>query len=347
MPVSVNINVPRTLQEATDPAWLQGALAPVLQGATISAVEVVEVIRTMATKVRFRVTHERGSDAFCLKGFLDVDAENAAGGATMIREADFYTQVAPHVSMRLADCVVTVVDRNAQNSVIIMRDLIAGGASMCHALITLNSDEVAATLEQLTRLHAGSALLENTPWIDRRISQMASKPHLSAAVIQELFDGPRGVGLPAATRNAESMIAALKVLAERDSVRPQSMIHGDCHAGNIFRTAQGPGLLDWQMIQRGGWALDVAYHINALLPVEVAAREEINLLRHYLSFARGLGAAVPEFDVALSQYREASVYGFYLWAITRRVLPEITNLCNNRLGMAVTRSDSYRLLGVA
>jgi hypothetical protein len=340
------VAVPGTLKQATDPAWLQRALAPVIGGAAIKSVETVEVIRTMATKVRFKVEHERGTEAFCLKGFLDVDAGNAAGGPTMIREADFYAQIAPHVKMRLADCVVKLVDREAQSGAIIMRDLVAAGAQMCHALVIFNAEQAAATLQQLAALHAGSSLLDSLPWVVHRVSQMATRPHLSAAVIQELFDGPRGAGLPATTCNAERLTAALKVLAERDSQRPHTPIHGDSHAGNVFLTAAGPGFLDWQLIQRGGWALDVAYHINALLPVEVAEKEEQNLLRHYLSVARGLGVAVPEFDAALAQYREAVVYGYYLWAITRRVAPEITNMNNHRLGMAVTRNDSYRLLGV-
>ncbi len=239
-----------------------------------------------------------------------------------------------------------LVDRETQQSVIIMRDLVAGGARMCNALMTMTADDAAGTLTQLAGLHAGSSLLDSKSWIDHRISQMAKKPFLSTATIQELFDGPRGVGLPEQTRNAENLIAALKILAERDGQRPQSMVHGDCHAGNVFLTDQGPGFLDWQIIQRGGWSLYVAYHINALLPVDVAEKEEIRLLRHYLDVARGLGANVPEFETALSQYHESAVYGLFLWAVTRRVAPEITNMSNNRLGMAVTRHESYRRPGV-
>jgi hypothetical protein len=347
MAVSNHVAAPSTLQQAIDPAWLQQALASVIGKQPITSVETVEVIRTMATKVRFKVNHAGGSEAFCLKGFLDVDAENAAGGSTMIKEADFYDQIAPHVAMRLADCVVKVVDREAQTGTIIMRDLVEQGARMSNALMPIGVEVVTGTLTQLAALHAGSALLNSSPWIPYRMSQTASRPHLATTVIQELLNGPRSAGLPAATTNAEHLIAALKVLAERDSQRPQVPIHGDCHAGNIFLTAAGPGFLDWQLIQRGGWALDVAYHINSLLPVEVAEREERNLLNHYLDAARSLGTVVPSFDEALTQYREAVVYGYYLWAITRRVVPEITNLSNSRLGSAVTRHESYRLLGVS
>lgn len=345
---SNHVSVPSTLQQATDPTWLQGALAPVIGGAAIDSVETVEVIRTMATKVRFRVKHAHGSDDFCLKGFLDVDAGNAAGGSTMIREADFYGEIAPKVQMRLADCVVKVVDRAGQSGAIIMRDLITTqGAQMCNALMPLGVDVLTGTLTQLAALHAGGALLQSSPWITHRVLQNATKPHLSVATIQELFDGPRSEGLPTHVTNAERLMKALKSLADRDLQRPQSLVHGDCHAGNVFLTDAGPGFLDWQLIQRGHWALDVAYHINALLPVDVAEKEERHLLRHYLQAAQALDTAVPDFDEAFTQYREAVVYGFYLWAITRRVAPELTNMSNYRLGAAVARHESYRLLGVS
>jgi len=53
--------VPRTLDEARDPEWLASALTPVSGGAAIRSVEVLEVIRTMATKVRFAVDFD-GAD---------------------------------------------------------------------------------------------------------------------------------------------------------------------------------------------------------------------------------------------------------------------------------------------
>jgi aminoglycoside phosphotransferase (APT) family kinase protein len=124
------------------------------------------------------------------------------------------------------------------------------------------------------------------------------------------------------------------------------LVHGDSHAGNIFQTQQGPGLIDWQLLQRGGWAFDVAYHIAAVLPIEVAEREERALLGHYLLTAGGLGCELPDAEEAWLQYREALIYGYYLWAITRRVDPPIINLFVNRLGSALARHESYKLLNL-
>jgi hypothetical protein len=100
------------------------------------------------------------------------------------------------------------------------------------------------------------------------------------------------------------------------------------------------------LLQKGSWALDVPYHICAVLPVADAQREEKRLLSHYLDTLRALGGEAPDPEVAWLQYRYSVVYGFYLWSITRRVDPAITNVFVQRLGAALTRHDSYRLLGV-
>lgn len=344
-----DLEVPATLEGALDPAWLSKALFHIGGGAAVAEVERVEVLRTMATKVRFTVRFE-GSDmlhAFCLKSFLDVGDVASAGGATTVLEADFYAKIAPHVAVRVPQCLASIVDRSVPQGVIIMRDLIVDGAHFCSALEAFTADEAAESLEQIAALHAGRALLDTSPWIAPRAGQLAKANYLPLPTLQEMLDGPRGIGLSPAVRNAERLVAGLVELAERDAGREQFLVHGDSHAGNIYRTADGPGLIDWQLLQRGGWALDAAYHISAVLPVETAEREERRLLRHYLGVMRAKGFTMPADEEAWRQYREAAIYGFYLWSITRRVDPEITNLFVNRLGNAVTRLDSHALLGIA
>jgi hypothetical protein len=343
------LHVPRTLAQALDPTWLSQALLPVTGGASITAVETVEVIRTVATKVRFSVTFDGasgGREAFCLKGFLDVDSEMARGGAVTVLEADFYAKLAPKLSVRVPDCAATVIDREAQVGVVIMRDLIDQGARFCSALEAFSADEAAQSLEQLARLHTSRAPLAEMPWVRPRIAELARAQYVPQPLLQEMLNGARGKGLPARTRDAAVLIQAVQALAARDETGPQVLIHGDGHAGNIFRTAEGPGLIDWQLLQRGGWALDIPYHIAAVLAVEVAEKEERALLAHYLDAVRRLGGAVPGPEEAWEQYRASVVYGFYLWSITRRVDPAIINVFVARLGASVTRHDSYRLLGL-
>ncbi len=342
---------PCTLAEATDKDWLTQALVPVSGGAAIESVEVVEVIKTMATKVRFavRFAGSAQSQGFCLKGFLDVDAATAKGGATTVREADFYGQIAPLISVRTPTCVSSIIDREGQQGVIIMRDLIKDGARFCSALEAFSVDQAAQSLEQIARLHVNAKLLERFSWVDNRIAQLARAQYVPQPMLQELLDGPRGEGLPARTRDAAVLIAGMKALAREDGAQKQTLVHGDAHAGNIYMTSAGPGLakpglIDWQLLQKGSWALDVPYHICAILDVADAEREERRLLSHYLETVRALGGDAPDPDTAWLRYRVSIVYGYYLWSITRRVDPAIINVFVQRLGAAVSRHDSYGLL---
>jgi hypothetical protein len=343
------LRVPATLEEALDPAFLTPALARAGQGAKATAVETVEVIKTVATKVRFTATFDgaAGTQAFCLKGLLDVDEMTKLGGSTCVLEGDFYLELAPELDVQVPEAVAVVTDREARQSVLIMRDVIAGGGRFCSALEAFTVDEAASSLAQIARLHAGSGLLKSADWVRPRAAELARMPHMTADILQGLLDGPRGDNLSPAVRDGTRLIAGMRALADRDAGRPQFLVHGDAHAGNIFRTGQGSGLIDWQVLQRGGWAIDVAYHLCAVLPVELAETDERKLLGHYLDMARGHGLPVPDDEEAWRQYREAVMYGFYMWGITRRVVPDITAQFTDRLGRAVMRHESHALLDVA
>ncbi|MCJ2187839.1 phosphotransferase [Novosphingobium beihaiensis] len=347
-PFEPQIAVPATLAEALDPAWLTQALSGTSGGSRVIAVEETEVIRTVATKVRFAAAFENGQRGhFCLKGLLDADAATARGGPTCVLEADFYGKVAPIVDMRVPDAVSTVIDRKAQQAVTVMRDLIAEGAVFCSALDPFTAEDALMSLDQLSRLHARSAFLDDAGWIRPRAAQLAKMTYVTPDMLQELLDGPRGEGLSPKVRSARNLASAIGALAERDGGRPQFMIHGDAHAGNIYRTGGGMGVIDWQLLQRGGWALDVAYHLNAVLPVDAAEAGERRLLDEYLAMMRGHGIAMPGAEQAWAQYREAVVYGYYLWSITRRVDPPVIVQFTRRLGQAVMRHDSFGLLGIS
>lgn len=343
--------VPETMEGALDPAWLSMALAHVSGGRAVASVELAEVIKAMAAKVRVAVTFEGQPDEvyrLCIKGFLDHDLGANAGGITTLRESDFYTRVAPHISMRTPPCAAVVADREAVRCIIIMADMIAAGVHFYNALEPLTVDQVAETLDQLARLHAGPNLLEGNDWIPCRIENLATRESIIPwQVIQELMHDERRADLPDRTLDARLLKRGMEVLAEINASLPPTILHGDVHPGNVYCTAEGRlGFTDWQLVQRGHWALDVAYHIASVLPVEVAEKEERHLLDHYLDAVKQHGGTAPDRESAWTAYRRSPVYGFYHWAITRRVHPPITHQAFKRLGEAVTRHDSYALLGL-
>lgn len=339
-----HLPAPETLAEAMDVNWLSQVLAPLTGGAPITGVELVEKIVTVATKARFRVEWEGGSASLCIKAYLDM----ARKGNQRAVEAEFYRQLAPHLNVRIPECVTTVIDKESGQGLIIMRDLIAQGAVFNSALDAFTPDQMKSSLEQLALLHSRPEVLALAPWVGRKIEPMLAWNIQPVDKLQELLDGARGANLDARTRKAQTLVNAVAALAEYENARPAVPVHGDFHAGNSYRTKDGqPGIIDWSLIQQGGWALDVAYHMAAALSVEDAEAHEWDLLDHYIDKARALGVAIPARDEAREHYAVALAYGYYLWAVTTRVDPPVILMFVDRLGKAVMRHDTFRRLGVA
>lgn len=336
--------IPGTIEQATDKKWLSAALAPVSGGDPVDSVEVNVASDKMASIVRIAVRFANQTERvqnLCLKSFFGWERD-----PTTIREARFYSDISPHISMRVPKYANAVIDIEAEKCVLIMEDVLASGARFRSVLDPFTADETAETLDQLARLHAGSPSPAHFVWLPSRVHQIGKESWLTLEDVQEKLDDPRGETLDARSRDASLLFAAIAKLAAESHERPQTVLHGDCHAGNVYVTADGPGFADWQLVQRGHWSYDVAYHINAVLPVQIAELEERALLDHYCNALRQHGGTAPDRETAWSLYRRAPAYGFFHWAIARSVGPELRNPTTTRLGAAIMRHGTYKLLGL-
>ncbi len=77
-----------------------------------------------------------------------------------------------------------------------------------------------------------------------------------------------------------------------------TMIHDDCHAGNVYFDKDGqPGLYDWQLVRRGSWGYDVGYYLITVLAIDDRRAWE-----------RGV-VTVPSAEQGWRHYRRQSAYG--------------------------------------
>ncbi len=346
--IATGLTVPDTLQAAIDLQWLAAALAPVSGGGPIASVELTEVVKAMAAKVRIAVRFASDPEQvhhYCVKGFLDSDLDPATTGAVTTREASFYTGIASHISMRVPGCPAVVLDDSGR-AIMIMEDVIASGGRFCDTHSPFTVAQAQDTLDQIARLHAASHLLEANRWIPRGLDWMAESRNFPQHWLhQQMHDG-RGEGLPEAALDGSNLLAALRALARHSNEGHQTLLHGDTHIANVYITDAGPGFADWQLIKSANWAIDIAYHINCVLPVEVAQSQERELLAYYLDALGRHGGRPVEMAKAWEEYCRATPYGLYLWAITTRVDPLKTRENFQRLGAAVTRCESYQRLGI-
>jgi hypothetical protein len=342
---------PFDIDEVLSPRWLTGALQRSFPGVSVGETEVVETLESTARKVRFSVTYDDAAGrtdlpaALCVKGYFH--PEYTKFGYTGIHEARFYDVLAPQVPIRVPTPRYTGIDAGLPHGLVLMDDVVAAGSVFFNQLSWYDLDTVRQSLTELATMHAQywDHPLAAEDWLAPKIKFFPG--YISDEIMNELLRGPRGVGFPDRMRDAARLKAGLEALANRYSARPRTLIHADAHLGNLYREPGGRiGFVDWQNYEFGHWSMDVAYHLaTALRPADRAGHER-DLLGYYLQTLADHGGPVMSMADAWEDYRAAPAYGYFLWAMTRRVVPAITEELTQRLGHSVLTHGSLEVLGV-
>jgi len=236
------------------------------------------------------------------------------------------------------------VDEESRHGVVITEDVVAQGGVFLDGRSTYTPEQTASSLSELAQLHAATwsqPRWETTPWLKSRLN-VALKVWGEAETVSKIdanLHGRNGRGVPVGLRDAQRLVDVYRVmtsmLADTESTAPWCVIHGDPHLGNLFLDDAGlPCLLDWQLVQRGMWYVDVGYHIASTLTVEDRQASERELLRLYLDRVADLGVEPPPWDEAWPALSIGIVHGFYLWSITTQVESGLIEILLHRMGTA-------------
>ena len=328
------------------PQWLTALLSTGHSDAVVTGTEVVQRLETVATKVRFRVDYAQPTDAptaLCAKGYFNPALRRATRA-----EADFYHLVAHHLPVRTPPCVHAALDDRTGHALVLMRDLVAEGAHFLDPRVGYRAEQAAATLDQLVALHAatwdGKLPVPAGNFPPRPVSLAK---HLTVEQLQAQLEDGRAQAISTEVHSADRLIAAMGAIGALARDSATCLVHGDLHTGNIYQLPDGsPGLIDWQVVQHGVWALDVAYHLATVLDPDDLARHERELVEHYLDRLAAHGITPPDRDRAWWLYRALLPYGLFMWAITRAVERPIIEHLTDRLARAVERHRSLDLLDV-
>ena len=346
-----HLPAPPALEDVLSPDWLSSALDRRFPGIRVTGVTRGPIVSRVSTNVRFRIECEAGlpdglSPNLCAKGyFSDV---GWAARFTGVYEVSFYRDLAARSGVRTLRSLYADIDPETSHGVVITEDVVAQGAAFLDATSEYTPELAAASLEQLATLHAatwGDPAIGAADWLASRLDVYLRTRGLKE--IRANFESDIGAGVPEAVRDPERLVAAYRTLAEQTATAaPWSVIHGDAHVGNLYLDGGGrPSFLDWQLVQRGPWYIDVGYHIASTLTVQDRRKHERDLLRHYLDRLRAAGVEAPSWDEALLGMRRGLVHGFYLWGITQKVAPVVTTELQHRLGTAADDHDSFAALG--
>jgi hypothetical protein len=349
----VAIPVPNTLDEALSPIWLTAALQLRYPGIEVARVTLGPVVDRISTNARFAVeysgvTSDGPSSSLCVKGYFNEFGWVARHIGEP--EAFFYRDLAASTRVRTLSSVYADVDPGTRHGVVITEDVVAHGGVFLDGRSPYTPDQTGASLSELAKLHAATWMeppWATKPWLKSRFGvaiQVWGEP-ATVAKIDGNLNGANGRGVPIELRDPQRLVDAYQhmigALADAESTSPWCVIHGDPHLGNLFLNAAGlPCLLDWQLVQRGMWYIDVGYHIASTLTVDDRRKSERELLRHYLNCLAAHGVEPPTWDAAWRAISRGIMHGFFLWSITTQVEPGLIEILLHRMSTAAADHDA-------
>jgi hypothetical protein len=242
-----------------------------------------------------------------------------------------------------------------------MEDLRTRGARLGIATEAVTVDEVAAVLRTLASLHASCwgrpDIATMFPWLDPPQDSVFVRFWCEAGpklARRHLVGQHRGRVVGDRSWVHDRVWKAFGGLIADLATGPQTVLHGDVHVGNTYYvpppsgdTSSRGGILDWQLMLRGNWSVDVAYVVMTGLDPATRAAHERSLLRGYLRDLAALGIEPPADGEAWDRYRASAVWGVVMWLVTPQGVhsDEVQDVSLERCIVATEELDALRLLG--
>jgi thiamine kinase-like enzyme len=267
----------------------------------------------------------------------------------------FYQQIAPSVPLS-SPKVLAGQSKFGYGATLVLSDVTEFGATPGHSSDVLSVFQATLVIEQLAHFHA---------YFWNKVHQNPNYRWLAASV-RRLEDTlgtflavplmKRGLQLagnlvPSALykpimRYAKHRKQAMNFL----STGTQTLIHHDCHPGNLFWTQSHPGFLDWQLVRIGEGISDISYFLATALDPEIRRRHEIDFLDIYLQILVQKGITAIDKQSLMQRYRAHLAYAFEAMILTLAVgglMPLEINLeLIRRTAKAVEDHDVFSVLPI-
>lgn len=344
--------IPSHPDQAT-PAWLTSRLNRAGFSGTVSEVAWENIgAGQLGENARFKLSRNGDLPATLVGKFpstnplsrhLAVQLQNYA------REVFFYAKLGSTLDIQAPRCFAAEFDPDSHDFVLLMEDLAPG--VQIDQMSECSTDEAALALEQLARLHGprwGDAQLANLPLLTpSRLDTGDVSPHplLFAAFMRRYGDRLNPDQVAAVDRFAECYDAYGKVEA------PETVIHIDYRLDNMMFGGPYPlAVFDWQSVNRGNPWVDVSYFMGTSISAGRRARNERQLVNHYVEVLRSYGVNLDR-DRCWTLYRHFAPAGLNLCVLVSTLVGE-TERGNDMFMAMATRSirmcqdlDAFDLLG--
>jgi hypothetical protein len=306
--------------EAVTPGWMTSALARAFPGVVVEDVELLLRDDGTNRRARFGLTYanQQGPATVFLKAADPAHTRlNAATGGVFNEPRLFLSDVV--LPIEHPAVYRSLLDEPNLDFLLVMEDITARGGDPRDSTRPLNVAQATRGVRSLARLH-------HTFWGDRLTKQRALswvEPFAAWTFMARGIDiGLQRAGdtVPAAVRaltgeQVESYYWARYVDTLNDG--PPTLLHGDPHVGNTYVLPDGEvGFLDWQVLRRGNFSLDLGYFLQGALTIEDRRDAEVELIDEYLSALDLPNGNRPSREETMLRYRASAAHGLTMWMAT-------------------------------
>ena len=309
--------------------WAQRVVNKHYPHIIVSSVDIVSV--DVGTTTRIRVKVEHNEPATLPKNWF-VKLPSMAWQARLITslprllhtEVRFYNEVARSVSVRLPG-FLAAQSQLSRGATLVLTDMTEIGVTLGNPGDALTFPQAALVVEQLAKFHAcfwnKESLNHTYRWLAGPVRHL--EDFLGTAMAVPLMKR----GLHQAGELVPSMLHAQAVhyaRHRRQAMRflkgaPQTLVHHDCHPGNLFWKHSQPGFLDWQLVRFGEGISDIAYFLSTSLKPDTRRLHEKELIEIYAKSLEENGIASIDVNILHQRYRAHLIYPFEAMIVTLAV----------------------------
>lgn len=330
------------------PEWMTAALARAHTGVEVA--EVTLIMRDDGTNRRARLglTYAAGSGpaTVFLKKIDPAHVRLIEATSGLFHEPRlFSSRVSLPVDHPLV--YIALIDEPGKDWLMVMEDVVARGVDPRDATRPMTVDQAANGIRGLARLHGRY-------WGERGASERA----LSWLAPYNLWPG-LGPAIPIALeRLGDTVPAEVHELGTQIvddywvrfigtlSTSAQTLVHGDAHIGNTYVLPDDDvGFLDWQVVRRSNWSIDVGYFVQGAITKGDRRANERDLVEEYRSNLDLPAAERPSAEEAWLRYRASAAHGLATWLATAAddggwQRPEISMALAQRYATAFVELDT-------
>ncbi|PTR17375.1 ecdysteroid kinase [Nitrosospira sp. Nsp2] len=340
--------------------WAQRVVKHGYPDVIVSDVTTVSVDIGTTTRVRLAIEHD-GPAALPRRWFVKLPSLDwrarliTALPGLLHTEVRFYKEAAHAVPLAVPG-FLAAQSKPGRGATLVLGDVTEAGATAGRPGDALTPAQATLVIEQLARFHAffwnKVALAHTYRWLAGPVRRL--EDHLGTALAVPLMQrGLKRAGklVPAAVRGWAVRYARHRRQAMRFlSDGPQTLVHHDCHPGNIFWRQSQPGLLDWQLVRFGEGVADISYFLATALKPEVRRAHEARFLTTYAQVLAQHGITGIDPGSLWQRYRAHLAYPFEAMivslAVGGMIEPESNHELIRRVAAAVEDLDAFAAIPI-